>query len=82
MFILLLFFCVLSIVAFYMYFQRPNLLDQPIPSFLSEPAGSMQTFYASRADSNKWGSASVDGPDKCLPKHCVWKNGILVCRSQ
>lgn len=56
--------------------------DSALPLFLSDAPGTMAEHRLKRQFSSRvWGGPHVDGPDRCLPDHCAWKNGVLVCRT-
>lgn len=65
----------LAVVGFYLFNDE---MDAPVPDSISE-RGSIQEFYMARKGKD-WGNAERDGPDKCMPDRCYWKNGILICK--
>ena len=65
-----------------MYSRVNTPVDQPLPEYISDPPGTMERHYkAHNYSTHVWGSATTDGPDRCLPGHCYWTRGLLECRS-
>jgi hypothetical protein len=44
-----------------------------------QPGETVTEFYNLRRRSQIWGSPISDGPDKSMPKTCMWRNGMLEC---
>lgn len=72
---------VLTALLGMMVYSVYSPVDAPLPAELSDPPGTMKAHADARMFAARtWGNASVDGPDRCMPEHCFWRDGVLVCR--
>lgn len=56
------------------------MIDCPIPEYVQDPPVNLVVHEQLRTYvSDKWGNPNTDGPDRCMPETCYWKDGKLHC---